>query len=56
MLDAGGRGQCLVHLPHSHALMARAYPINSSSSAVTVPGVNDYDLTRFPTNFLTEGW
>lgn len=35
--------------------MARAYPINSSASAVTTPGVNDYDLTRVPTELLTEG-
>lgn len=33
----------------------RVYPINSSEDASTVPGVNDFDLTRFPTEFLTEG-
>lgn len=35
--------------------MARAFPINSSVDAVTVPGVNDYDLNRVPTEFLEEG-
>jgi hypothetical protein len=36
-------------------MSVRAYPINSSSAATTKPGVNDYDLLRFPTEFLEEG-
>lgn len=33
----------------------RAYPVGSSAAAGTVPGLNDYDLTRIETNLFTEG-
>ncbi|HEV7282291.1 MAG TPA: hypothetical protein VGN57_18965 [Pirellulaceae bacterium] len=36
-------------------MVLRAYPINSPVTAAIVPGVNDYDLTRVPTELLTEG-